>query len=143
MDGGSLSQCVKFVGVIFKKLEWSGGSVWKSSKLSQNGRPPSQVINDQPLRKLSNFNFSRQTHCTRIIISIILHSFLHFLRAIKCNKLDEITPKKRFLSEPGETNFKNFKVHKMNLCITILPVFSQFLWNLKVIRGDKWSLWAC
>ena len=106
-----------------------GGRSENLLSFSKMACAPSQVnINNQRLRKLSNFNFSRQTPCTRIIISIILHSFLHLLRAIKCNKLDEITPKKRLLWDPEETNFKNFKFHQMNLmyndftCVFSIPV---------------------
>ena len=51
--GGAISQHVKFTGgsILKKSLdEVGGGSVWKSSNLSQNGRNPppplSQVIND-------------------------------------------------------------------------------------------------
>ena len=39
--------------------------------------------------------FSGPKVCTRII-SVTLHPFSHFLRAIKCNKLYEITSKKKF-----------------------------------------------
>ena len=35
----------------------------------------------------------------------------------KCNKLYKITPKKQFLWEPGNTNFKSFKFHKTGLKI--------------------------
>ena len=43
LDGGSLSQYVKFMGKgldISKKLGWTGESVWKFSKLSQNAASP-------------------------------------------------------------------------------------------------------
>ena len=53
VGGGVISQSVKFTGGSILKKAWmklgGGGAVWKSSKLSQNGRnhrPLSQVIND-------------------------------------------------------------------------------------------------
>ena len=80
----------------------------------------------------SGSNFSGQKPCTRIISSI-LQSFLHFLWAIKCNKLYEMPPKKRFLWEPEKTNFKNFKLHQMKsytwrLYLRFLN--SHEIWNL-------------
>ena len=77
--------------------------------------------------------FSGQKPCFRIISSI-LHPFLTLFEGYKSYKLYEITPNKRFLWEPEKTNFKSFKFHKMkSLRMMILPVFSQFLWNLKFI----------
>ena len=43
------------------------------------------------------------------ILSKLVSKFLH--------KLCEITPKKQFLWEPGQTNFKSFKFHKTGLKI--------------------------
>ena len=49
-----------------------------------------------------------------------------------CNKLHEITLKKRFLWEPEKTNFQSFKFHKMKSdAWRFSPVFPQFKWNLK------------
>ena len=39
--------------------------------------------------------------------------FFTLFEGYKCNKLYEITPKKRFLLEPEKTNFKSFKFHYM------------------------------
>ena len=56
--------------------------------------------------------FWGQKSCTRII-SIILHPFLPFSRAINVISYYEITPKKRFSREPKKTNFKGIKFYKI------------------------------
>ena len=83
--------------------------------------------------------------CTRIISSI-LHSFLHFLRAINVISYMKysVTAKKRFLWELKKTNFKSFKFHKMkSYAWWFYPCFlnSCEIWNLfsKVsIRNCLW-----
>ena len=70
-----------------------------------------QKIKTESTRKLSNFNFQWIKPCTRII-SITLY-FLTLFEGYKCNKLYEITLKKKLSWKPEKTNFKSFKFHKM------------------------------
>ena len=78
------------------------------------------------IRKLSNFNFQ---WTKTLYQNNFKHSafFFTLFKGYKCNKLYEITPKKRFLSEPEKTNFKSLKFHKLmkSICMTM---FSQFLY---------------
>ena len=51
--------------------------------------------------------------------------FLALFKGFKCNKLYEITPKKRFILEPEKTNVKNLKFsHNEILLMTILDHFT-------------------
>ena len=60
--------------------------------------------------------------------------FFTLSEGYKRNKLCVITPKERFLREPMKTNFKLIQTSENEiLCVTILPAFFQFLWNLKCI----------
>ena len=60
--------------------------------------------------------------------------FFTLSEGYKRNKLCEITPKERFLREPMKPNFKLIQTSENEiLCVTILPAFFQFLWNLKCI----------
>ena len=66
----------------------------------------------------------------------ILHSFLLFSRAIKCDKFYEITPKKRFLWEAKKTNFKCFKFHKIK----------SYAWRFYLCFRNSceiWNLFSC
>ena len=52
--------------------------------------------------------------------------FFTLFKGYKCNKLYEITPKKRFSLEPEKTNFKTFKFsHNEILLMTILDHFTR------------------
>ena len=64
------------------------------------------------IRKLSNFNFQRTK---TLYQNNFKHSVFFFIlfKGYKCNKLYEITPKKRILLEPEKTNFKSLKFHTM------------------------------
>ena len=82
----------------------------------------------ESIRKLSIFVSSGQKTCTRII-SIILHSFLLFSRAIKCSKLPvyEILPK-TVLAGAQKDKLQKLQISEHEILRkTILPVSSQFL----------------
>ena len=51
--------------------------------------------------------------------------FFALFKGFKCNKLYEITPKKRFILEPEKTNVKNLKFSQNEiLLMTILDHFT-------------------
>ena len=77
-------------------------------------------------RKLSNFNFQ---WTKTLYQNNFKHSafFFTLFKGYKCDKLYEITPKKRTLLEPEKTNFKTAQIsHNEILLMMILPdcVFS-------------------
>ena len=74
--------------------------------------------------------FSGQKPCTTIYS--ILHSFLHFLRAI-----DVITPKKITYGSPRKRMSNFTKLHLLREIFRILSVFSQLLWKLTFIISDS------
>ena len=91
-----------------------GGPSYSQAKLIACKAKKKIIILKQNLLGLKYFNFQ----WTKIlyqnnIISIILHSFLHFSKAYKCDKSYEITLKKRFLLEPKKTNLKSLIFHKI------------------------------
>ena len=75
------------------------------------------------IRKLSNFNFQRTKTLYQNNFKHIAFFFTLF-NGFKCNKLYEITPKKRFLLEPEKTNdddddnddFRSFYLCFLNSC---------------------------
>ena len=70
--------------------------------------------------------FNEQKPCTRIISSIYVAFFFTLFKGFKCNKLHEITLKKRFLLEPEKTNFKILKFSQNEiLLMTILDHFTS------------------
>ena len=75
--------------------------------------------------------FSGQNPCTRIISSI-LHSFLDFSRALKKKKVLWNNSKKKVRMGARENKLQMLQISLNEiLCMMILPVFSQFPWNLK------------
>ena len=74
--------------------------------------------------------------------------FFTLFKGYKCNKLYEITPKKRFSLEPEKTNFKTFKFsHNEILLMTILdhftrvfsiPVKFEIFWGGAPVRNCLW-----
>ena len=75
-----------------------------------------EVLKTKSIGKLSNFNFQgAKTLYQNIFKHIAL--FFRLFNGYRCNKLSEITPKKRFLLDPEKTvekaNFKSLKFHKM------------------------------
>ena len=64
------------------------------------------------IRKVSNFNFQWTKTLYQNNFKYIAAFFTPF-QGDECNKLYQITPKKRFLLEPKKTNFKSLKYHKM------------------------------
>ena len=108
-----------------------------------------QKIKTESTRKLSNFNFQWIKPCTRII-SITLY-FLTLFEGYKCNKLYEITLKKKLSWKPEKTNFKSFKFHKMKSCawrgfyvcfLKSCEIWSLFcrVWLLKINSPSHWPL---
>ena len=76
--------------------------------------------------------FSGQNPCTRIISSI-LHSFLDFSRALKKKKKvlwNNSKKKVRMGAQENKLQMLQISLNEI-LCMMILPVFSQFPWNLK------------
>ena len=69
----------------------------------------------ESIGKLSNFNFLwTKTLYQNNFVPRIVHPFLTFFEGYKCNKVYEITLKKRFLRKPEKTNFKSLKFgHKI------------------------------
>ena len=91
-------------------------------------------LKTESIRKLNNFYF--QWTKTLYQNNFIVHSFLHFSKAInKCHKLYEITPKNRLLWEPKKTNFKSVKFHKMKSYSW--RFYLCFLNSLKFIALEK------
>ena len=94
----------------------------------------------ESIRKLSIFVSSGQKTCTRII-SIILHSFLLFSRAINVVSYRYMKSfQRQFLREPKKTNFKSFKFHNMKsyarrfyLCL----LNSCEIWNFISLGSHK------
>ena len=77
------------------------------------------------IRKLSNFNFQWTKTLYQNNFKHIAFFFTLF-KGYKCNKLYEITPKKRFSLEPEKTNFKTFKFsHNEILLMRILDHFTR------------------
>ena len=67
----------------------------------------------ESIRKLSNFNFQRTKTLHQKNFKYIA-SFFTLFKGYSCNKLYQITPKKRFLWEPEKKiHFKSFKFHDM------------------------------
>ena len=69
------------------------------------------MIKKKSIRKLRNFNF--QSTKTLYQNNFNLVFFFTLFKGYKCNKLNKIILKKRFLLEPKKTNFKSLKFHKM------------------------------
>ena len=90
-----------------------------------------QKIKTESTRKLSNFNFQWIKPCTRII-SITLY-FLTLFEGYKCNKLYEITLKKKLSWKPEKLQKLQISQNEILRMTRFLPVFSQILWNLKFI----------
>ena len=97
----------------------------------KNRRLPNKTrkeINTESIRKLSNFYFQwTKTLYQNKVKQIVF--FLTLFEGYKCNKLYQITPKKRFLCEPKNTNFsKASNFTKWNLmddhftCVFSIPV---------------------
>ena len=77
------------------------------------------------IRKLSNFNFPWTKTLYQNNFKHIAFFFTLF-KGYKCNKLYEITRKKRFSLEPEKTNFKTFKFWLNEiLLMTILDHFTR------------------
>ena len=65
------------------------------------------------IRKLSNFNFQRTKTLYQSENNFKHIAFFFTLfKGFKCNKLYEITLKRRFLLEPEKTTFKSLKFTK-------------------------------
>ena len=96
-------------------------------------------VKTESIRKFSHFNFQWANACTRIIsISNILHSFLRFSRAIKKINVQSYktyhNSKEQVLMGARENKLEKLQISLNEiLCMMILPVFPQFLWNLKFI----------
>ena len=84
----------------------------------------------ESIRKLSNFNFSGQKPCTRIISST-MHPFLHFLRAINEISYMKQHQRKGCYGRPTRQTSKSLNFTKLNLTHDDFTVFTQFLGNLK------------
>ena len=56
--------------------------------------------------KLSNFIFHETKTLYQNILSYTVAFFVTLFKGYKCNKLHEITPKKRLLWEPEKTTFE-------------------------------------
>ena len=86
----------------------------------------------ESIRKLSNFNFQwTKTLHPKNFKNIA--SFFTLFKGYSCNKLYEITLKKRFLWEPEKKKLQKLQISQREiLCMMILPVFSQSceIWNL-------------
>ena len=87
----------------------------------------------ESIRKLSNFNFQWTKTLHQKNFKHIA-SFFTLFKGYSCNKLYEITPKKRFLWEPEKKKLQKLQIsqHEIFNCMMILPVFSQSceIWNL-------------
>ena len=101
-------------------------------------------INTESIRKLSNFYFQWTKTLYQNKFKQVAF-FLTIFEGYKCNKLYEITPKKRFLCEPKKTNFKSFKFHETKshawwfyLCF----LNSCEIWNLFSLAPIRNCLWC-
>ena len=66
--------------------------------------------------------------------------FFKIFESYKCNKLYEITPNERFSWEPKKTTLKKKQISQNEILhMTILTVFSQFLWHLKFIFSGSYE----
>ena len=74
-------------------------------------------IKTEPIRKLGNFKFqwTKTMYMYQDILSHIAFFYTLF-KGYKCNKLYEITPKKRFLGSPRKqiSNFTGTEKHRQN-----------------------------
>ena len=87
-------------------------------------------INTESIRKLSNFYFQWTKTLYQNKFKQIAFFFPVF-EGYKCNKLYEITPKKKCLREPEKTKFKSFKFHKIKSC----P------WRFYLCFINSWVIW--
>ena len=75
-----------------------------------------EVLKTKSFGKLSNSNFQWVKTLYQNIFKHIAF-FFRLFKGYKCNKLSEITPKKRLLLDPeksaGKANFESLKFHKM------------------------------
>ena len=82
-------------------------------------------------RKLINFQWKKTLYLN--IFKTISHSFWHFSWAIDIIKLSVKTSKKISYGSPRKSMSNFTKWHVTYEIFRILPVFSQFLWNLTLI----------
>ena len=101
---------------------WNDNWVWNIYCLCQ--------VKTESIRNLSNFNFQwpktlYQNNSKHIAF------FFAFFDSYGCNLLSVITPKTICYGSPRKqiSNFTKWNLTHKNL--PILPVFTQFLWNLK------------
>ena len=90
--------------------------VWSQEQLSPVCYEESKeksLLRRNPLGNWVILIFSRQKPCTRIISILLIVFFFTLFKGFKCNKLNKIILKKRFLLEPEKTNFKSLKFHKV------------------------------
>ena len=90
----------------------------------------------ESIRKLSNFNFQ----WTKILYQNDLKKiafFFTFFKGLRCNKSSVVTPKENFSWRSEKINVKFHKITSYTWNFRILPVFSQFLWNLTFIFSDS------
>ena len=75
-----------------------------------------EVLKTKSIGKMSNLNFQWAKTLYQIIFKHIAF-FFRLFKGYKCNKLSEITHKKRFLLDPEKTAekaiIKSLKFHKM------------------------------
>ena len=92
-----------------------------------------QTLRWNPLGNWVILIFNGQKPSTRKNFTHIA-SFFTLYKGYSCNKLYEITLKKRFLWEPEKKNhFKSFKFHNMDFMHDDFTCIFSILWNLKFI----------
>ena len=93
------------------------------------------VIKTESIRKLSNFNFQPFYHNSFKPMAF----FFTLFKGYKCNKLHEITPKKRFLWEPRKQTSKASKSCAWRFYLCFLN--SCEIWNLSSWASIRNCLW--
>ena len=120
------------------------GTKHQTKKIGDYQIKTKKEINTESIRKLSNFYFQWTKTLYQNKFKQVAF-FLTIFEGYKCNKLYEITPKKRFLCEPKKTNFKSFKFHETKshawwfyLCF----LNSCEIWNLFSLAPIRNCLWC-
>ena len=134
--------CLRFqVPYVTSTLERQSTSMYillsqmKSS--SQEREKGKTQVKTESITKLNNFTFQWTKALYQNNLKHIAF-FFTFFEGYKCNKLYEIILKKTVFMGAQENKLPKLQILQNEILhMTILPVFSQFLWNLTFISSGS------